>query len=76
MPTFTFTVNIQGKGRTEEEAYEDAIDTFADNPCGYEDMFEHEDTEDDTLFSDNDSDTEDWDSQSGRPAHMRDEDWD
>ena len=32
MPTYTFTVELRGSGLTEEEAWQDAIDSFASDP--------------------------------------------
>ena len=32
MPTYTFTVELRGSGQTQEEAWEDAIDSFAVDP--------------------------------------------
>jgi len=32
MPTYTFTIELRGSGQTQEEAWEDAVDSFALEP--------------------------------------------
>ena len=56
MPTYTFTVEIRGSGQTPEEAWEDAIDSFAVDPG--EPLETFQDDEDFTdMLGDDDTDT-------------------
>ena len=56
MPTYTFTVELKGSGQTPEEAWEDAIDSFAVEPG--EPLETCQDGEDFTdLPDDDDTDT-------------------
>jgi hypothetical protein len=59
MPTYTFTVELRGSGLTEEEAWQDAIDSFASDPgepCEVE-----QDDDDFTDIPDDETDTFDFD---------------
>jgi len=58
MPTYTFTVELKGSGQTPEEAWEDAIDSFAVEPGEPLEIFQDdedftdlpEDADTDSLF--------------------------
>ena len=49
MPTYTFTVELQGTGDTQEEAWLDAVDSFAMDPGDPGEVTELDD--DDELYS-------------------------
>ena len=53
--TFTFTVVIQGEGTTEEEAWQDALDSFFSDPGEPQEI---EEVHESSLFDDIDTDTE------------------
>ena len=66
MPTYTFTVELQGSGHTPEDAWEDAIDSFASEPGEPLDTYEeegdafrthelHDDEDTESLLADEDS---------------------
>ena len=69
--TYLFTVTLQGSGDTPEDAWEDAVEAFLEDP-GEPHVIEEveEKTEEESEEED------DWCYEAGRPAHMRDEDWD
>ena len=57
MPTFTFTVEIQGTGYTQEEAWIDAVDSFAGDPGDPLEVEEAYEDDFDDLSPDDDTDT-------------------
>ena len=76
--TYTFTITLLGTGPTIEDAWLDALVEFHNDPGGVpeeetEELFEGttEALNDLTNIRD-----DDWCEDAGRPAHMRDEDWD
>jgi len=66
MPTYTFTVELQGSGNTQEEAWQDAIEAFVIDPGephetyqdadDFTDMLLEEDDDTDTLNINHDND--------------------
>jgi hypothetical protein len=58
MPTYTFTVELQGSGNTQEEAWQDAIETFVIDPGEPQETFQDGDDFTDMLLDeDDDTDT-------------------
>ena len=85
--TYTFTITLQGTGPTVEDAWVDAIVEFHSDPGGVPDdedtkLIHEEEVEEifeGTTEALNDLvniRVDDWCEDAGRPAHMRDEDWD
>jgi len=85
--TYTFTITLQGTGQTIDDAWIDALVEFHNDPGGVPDdedtklIFEVETKElfEGTAKALNDLVNirdDDWCEDAGRPAHMRDEDWD
>ncbi|HIE84306.1 MAG TPA: hypothetical protein EYQ00_10900 [Dehalococcoidia bacterium] len=56
--TFTFTLEIQGEGTTQEEAWQDALDSFFSEPG---EPLEVQEEEQSSLFGEIDKDTESFD---------------
>ena len=56
MNSFTFIVELRGSGLTEEEAWQDAIDSFADDP-GEPQQILQIDEDSDEYEVDDDTDT-------------------
>ena len=85
--TYTFTITLQGTGPTVEDAWFDALVEFHNDPG---DAPDNEDTkliheeEVEEIFEGTTEALNDlvnirvdnWCEDAGRPAHMRDEDWD
>ena len=85
--TYTFTITLQGTGPTVEDAWFDALVEFHNDPGGVPDdedtkLIHEEEVEEifeGTTEALNDLvniRVDDWCEDAGRPAHMRDEDWD
>jgi len=85
--TYTFTITLQGTGSTIEDAWVDALVEFHSDPGGVPDdedteLIHEEEVEEifeGTTEALNDLvniRVDDWCEDAGRPAHMRDEDWD
>ena len=56
MPTYKFTVELQGEGQTPEEAWQEAIDSFALDPG--EPLETSQDDDDFTGYPEDDDDTD------------------
>ena len=67
--TYTFTITLQGTGPTIDDAWIDALVEFHSDPGGVPD-------DEDVELVHEEKEPDDWCSEEGRPAHMRDEDWD
>jgi len=85
--TYTFTITLQGTGPTIEDAWEDALVEFHSDPGGVPDdedteLIHEEEVEEifegitEALNDLVNIRVDDWCEDAGRPAHMRDEDWD
>ena len=85
--TYTFTITLQGTGQTIDDAWLDALVEFHNDPGGVPDDEDveliHEEKVEElfegTTAALNDLTNirvDDWCEDAGRPAHMRDEDWD
>jgi len=58
MPTYTFTVELQGTGHSQEEAWIDAVDSFASEPGEPIDIYQEEEDEYENEYQLNDDDTD------------------
>jgi hypothetical protein len=67
--TYTFTITLQGTGPTIDDAWIDALVEFHNDPGGVPD-------DEDVELIHEEKESDDWCPEAGRPAHMRDEDWD
>ncbi len=86
--TYSFTITIEGTGHTIEDAWMDALVEFHSGPgeatdrCHHIELIDEEEVEEifeGTTEALNDLvniRVDDWCEDAGRPAHMRDEDWD